>query len=330
MKKIRMIIVLLCSLMLVNYSSIVSYASCPISESNDVDASAEAEKYYNMLPGALRSQFESEGWEILIKDVASVNLACAALGGPVGGGGYVAGFTHSFSRMIILSNTDAGGAMNHEFGHYFDFSKGKASDSSLFQDIYANEKTSFDDGSNDYAMSGSGEYFAEAFREYVECAGYLKITCPRTYNFIDGYMSAYGGTSTNDVYELTRCESHIIGKVAKATADATAQAAVNAAKAILDSGTNLTGKNAPKLDGFLDEYNELIDGINNDPEGYAHKKTGEWKDYLENIDWDKKHEDVRKSVEEKTNEINKKLEDTEYWENKGKELGNTINKLFGG
>lgn len=329
MKKMKTILIFLCSLLLVSISSVTAYASCPISESNDADASAEAEKYYNMIPSSLRAQFESEGWEILIKDVASVNLASAALGGTVGGG-YVAGFTHSLSRMIILSNTDAGGAINHEFGHYFDYSKGMASDSALFQDIYANEKSSFDDGSNDYAMSDAGEYFAEAFREYVECAGYLKSTCPRTYSFIDGYMIAYGGTSTNDVYDLTRCESHIVGKVAKAAADATAQAAISAAQAIIDSGADLVGANAPKLDGFLDEYNELIDGINNDPEGYAQKKTDEWKDYLENIDWDKKKEDVRKDVHEKTDKFNKKLEDTEYWENKGKELGNTINSWFGG
>ncbi len=52
--------------------------------------------------------------------------------------------------------------------------------------------------------------------------------------------------------------------------------------------------------------------------------------FLEGIDWEKRQEDVRKSVDKKMDEVNKKLEDTEYWENKGIELGNKINKFFGG
>ncbi len=329
MKKARILLMLIFSLLICHLNMVTSYAACPISDSVDDGASKEAEAYYNMLPSALRAQFESEGWTIMIKDVASVNLASAALGG-VASGGYVAGFTHSLSRMIILADTDAGGAMNHEMGHYFDYSKGMPSERSLFLDIFASEKGRFDGGSNSYANSDSNEYFAEAFREYVECAGYLKRTCPRTYSFIDGYMISYGGTSTGDITDYARCDSHIVDKAAKAVADATANAARKAAQGILDSGAGLIGQKAPKLDKFLDSYDELIDGINNDPEGYAQKKADEWVSYLEGIDWEKRQEDVRKSVDKKMDEVNKKLEDTEYWENKGKELGNKINKFFGG
>lgn len=329
MKNKKIVLLLICSFILIHLNYVVSYAACPISESTNASASAEAERYYNMLPSALRSQFESEGWEIMISSVTAVNLASAAFGG-IPGLGYVAGFTHPLSKMIILSDTDAGGAMNHEMGHYFNYSIGMASESDLFQDIFREEASNLDGGANDYAMSDTGEYFAEAFREYIECAGYLKSCCPRTYSFIDGYMIGYGGTLTNDVYAYTRCESHLLDAVAKATADAAASAARSAAQALLDSGAAVLGTNAPRLDSWLDGYDELIDGINNDPEEYANRKASEWKDYLEGIDWDQKQSDVRDKVHEKMTGVNEKLQDTEYWQQKGKDFGNTINSWFGG
>lgn len=317
------------SLVLLITTPLTVYASCPISESTDLTASTEAEKYYNMLPAALRNQFEADGWEIMISSVAAVNLASAAFGG-VSGAGYVAGFTHSLSRMIMLADTDAGGAMNHEMGHYFDYSLGTVSDSPNFLDIYQSEAAVFDGGKNDYASSDSGEFFAEAFREYIECAGYLKRTCPRTYDYIDGLMISYGGTQTEGITELTKCDSHIIDAVAKAAADAAARAARSAAQNILDTGAALVISKAPRLDIWLDEYRDLIDGINNDPEGYAKRKTDEWKDYLEGIDWDKKNEETREKVHETMTDINEKLSDTEYWEQKGKDVGDMINGWFGG
>lgn len=104
MRKIRITIILLCSIISIYANSIVVFASCPISQSTSESASAEAEKYYNMLPSALRKQFESEGWTITITSVTAVNMASAAFGG----------------------------------------------------------------GSNEYAKSAPAEYFAEAFREYIE------------------------------------------------------------------------------------------------------------------------------------------------------------------
>lgn len=327
--KTRHALSIILSFMLLISTPLIAYASCPISESTDMSASAEAEKYYNMLPAALRNQFESEGWEIMISSVAAVNLASAALGG-VSGAGYVAGFTHSLSKMIMLADTDAGRAVNHEMGHYFDYSSGMVSDSAGFIDIFQSEAVAFDGGNNDYAVSDSGEFFAEAFREYIECAGYLKRTCPRTYDYINGLMITYGGTQTEGITELTKCDSRIIDAVAKAAADAAAKAARNAAQNIIDSGAALVGTKAPRLDKWLDGYGDLINGINNDPEGYAKRKTDEWKDYLEGIDWDKKNEETRAKVNETMNEVNEKLADTEYWEQKGKEVGDMINGWFGG
>lgn len=323
-KKFKSIIVTLFVCIIYLSLSMTAFAACPITRSNSSEASKEAIQYYNMLPESLRNQFESEGWEIIISDVATVNMMRAMYGG-VSTGGYVAGFTESFSKSIILADTDAGNAINHEFGHYFDYSKGKISDTELFKDIYKAESGKFDGGNNDYAKSQVGEYFAEAFREYVECAGYLHNCCPRTYSFIDGLMLNYGGTSTNDVTSLTRCKSHIVDKVAKAAADAAAKAARNAAQGLLNSGAKVLGKNAPKLGDWVEKTQDIVDAINEDPEGYAKKQSDEWTEYLQGIDWDKKREEINKKVETKTDELNKKLEDEEYWEQKGKEAADKIN-----
>lgn len=324
MKRIRITVILICSILLVHVNTIVAFASCPISQSTSESASVEAEKYYNMLPSALRKQFESEGWTITITSVAAVNMASAAFGG-VSGAGYVAGFTHGFSKMIILADTDAGSAINHEMGHYLDYSKSMPSESALFKDIYTAEAALLDGGSNEYAKSAPAEYFAEAFREYIECGGYLKSTCPRTYSFIDGYVYAYGGTQTEGVTEYTRCNSHILDAAAKALADAAAKAARGAAQGMLDSGAKLVGKNAPKLDEWLTKYQDLIDGINNDPTGYANKKADEWIDYLEGIDWDKKHAEVEEKARKQAEDLNKLFSDEEYWEKKGKDAADTLN-----
>ncbi|WP_026522329.1 anthrax toxin lethal factor-related metalloendopeptidase [Butyrivibrio sp. VCB2001] len=325
MRKIRITIILLCSIISIYANSIVVFASCPISQSTSKSASAEAEKYYNMLPSALRKQFESEGWTITITSVTAVNMASAAFGG-VSGAGYVAGFTHGLSKMIILADTDAGSAINHEMGHYLDYSKNMPSESALFQDIYKSEATLFDGGSNEYAKSAPAEYFAEAFREYIECGGYLKSTCPRTYSFIDGYVFAYGGTQTENVMEYTRCNSHILDVAAKAVADAAAKAARSAAQGMLDSGAKLIGKNAPKLDEWLSKYGDVIDAINSDPEGYAKKKSDEWIDYMDSIDWDKKNAEVAEKAKQQAEDLNKLFSDEEYWEKKGKDAADNLNK----
>ncbi len=309
-------------------NSIMVQASCPITSSTSTSASIEAEKYYNMLPSALRSKFESQGWEIMISDVTSVNMMSAMYGG-FSLGGYVAGFTESYSKIIMLADSDAGSAMNHEMGHYFDYLQGRTSDSKQFSDIYKAESTLLDGGSNEYAKSETSEYFAEAFREYIECAGYLKNTCSRTYSYIDGLMAAYGGTSTNGIVEYTRCESHIVDQIAKAAADAAAKAARKAAQGALDAGANVLGKNAPKLDSWLADSQDIIDAINEDSEGYAKKKTTEWKEYLEGIDWDKKHEEAGEMGRKAAEDLNKKIEETD-WEQKGKDVADKINKLFGG
>ncbi len=327
MKSLRRLILIVCSVFLVNTTSIVSYAACPISSSTSETASAEAREYYNMLPSGVRNAFESGGWHVEISDVVSVNYISALYGG-FSLGGYVAGYTESYSKVIMLSDTDAGAAMNHEMGHFFDYTSGMISKSSTFGSIYLAECAAFDGGSNAYASSDVSEYFADAFREYVECAGYLKKTCPQTFAFIDGYVSGYGGTSTLAVTEYTRCDSHIVEMAAKEAANATAKAARSAAQKVLDSGAMVVGKNAPKVDAWLNRAKDTLDQIANDPD-YGSKKAAELNEKIANTDWEQKGKDTADKINEKVSEWGKKAEETD-WEQKGKDWADKVNNWLGG
>ncbi|MCR5526873.1 MAG: hypothetical protein K6F39_05760 [Lachnospiraceae bacterium] len=184
------------------------FAAIPIAETTSDSYSSEAESYYNMLPSGVRESFESQGWTIHIKDLNTVNAEASSLGADVSEGEYVAGYTDTASKTIVLADQYAGYAMNHEMGHFVDMiMNNSTSQTEAFTTIYAAEKNQFDGGSNSYAQSDSYEYFAEAFREYIECAGYLQATAPQTYEYIDAIVSPYGGTTTLGVTTLTRAES---------------------------------------------------------------------------------------------------------------------------
>ena len=195
------------ALILTICSSFTAFASCPINSSTSESASAEAREYYNLLPQGVKDMFETKGWKIEISDLVAVNYYGSIYGG-FSLEGYIAGYTDSEAKEIVLADTDTGAALNHEMGHFFDYNVGMVSASQEFAKIFKAEVSSFDKGNNTYSYTDASEFFAEAFREYVECAGYLKKTCPQTYAFIDDLVADYGGTTTLGVKEYTRCKSH--------------------------------------------------------------------------------------------------------------------------
>lgn len=325
-KNVKNLLLVICFLLVIHVNNQVVYASCPITESTSAAASSEAEKYYNMLPSGIRNTFESKGWHIEITDVASVNYISALYGGFTPGG-YIAGFTESYSRVIMLSDTDAGAAVNHEMGHFFDYISGNLSGGSAFSEIYHEESSGFDGGTNTYAMSDPAEYFADAYREYIECAGYLRNSCPKTFSFIDSYMQPYGGTGTITITEYSRCESHIVEMAAKAAADATANAARSAAQALLDKGANVVGKNAPDVDEWLAGAKDVLDKIANDPD-YGTKLADDLNKKIEETDWEQKGTDAANNLNDKLEKLNQTLEETD-WEQKGRDAANFLNQFLG-
>lgn len=209
MKKIKKLFTAAIAAVLISTVSFTTsvFAAIPIAETTSDTYNSEAETYYNMLPSGIREAFESQGWTIHIKDIDTVNAEAVSLGANLSEDEYVAGFTETNSKTIVLVDQYTGYALNHEMGHYVDIVlNNETSQSDTFSAIYASEKDLLDGGSNDYAQTDSSEYFAEAFREYIECAGYLQSTCPETYEYIDSIVSQYGGTTTLGVTELTRAE----------------------------------------------------------------------------------------------------------------------------
>ncbi|WP_022761869.1 anthrax toxin lethal factor-related metalloendopeptidase [Butyrivibrio sp. AD3002] len=302
-----------------------AYASFPLKESNSDTASVEAQEYYNKLPQGVRNAFESYGWRVIITDVFKVNFVSAMYKGAPSGG-YVAGYTETGSRSIVLANTDAGAAMNHEMGHFFDYIlAGNVSESQKFYNIYAAECANFDGGSNSYAMSDSTEYFAEAFREYVECAGYLKARCPYTYAALDGLVSPYGRTQTDNVTDYVRCDSHVISETARQAANKFKDLAVLAAEKVL--GSDSVGSRT--LDGWLDKASETYQDIKDDPEGWGKALAEKANDKIHNSD----PGDIGSAAADK---INKKFEemgeyaDSKDWGQVGADAADKVKKYLGG
>lgn len=97
-----------------------------------------------------------------------------------------AGLFVKSDKTILLDSNAVDWAFNHEYGHFIDNINYNISTSRTFKDIYNNEKNKFDFINKEYANSSTTEYFACAYREYIEQPNKLKNMCIETYNFIDG------------------------------------------------------------------------------------------------------------------------------------------------
>lgn len=209
MKRLNKIVTAVITAVFIASSTLTTsvYAAIPIVETTSEACNLEAESYYNMLPTGVKEAFENLCWTVRIKDLGTVNAEASSLGADISEGEYVAGYTDTASNTVVLSDEYAAYAINHEIGHFVDMIMNNSiSQTSEFAAIYAAEKDLFDGGDNSYAKTDAYEYFAEAFREYVECAGYLSATAPQTFAYIDELMASYGGTSTLGVTTLTRAD----------------------------------------------------------------------------------------------------------------------------
>lgn len=307
--------------------SISSNAAFPLKESDSESASQEAEEYYNKLPQGVRDAFESGGWKVIITDIFKVNFVSALYNG-VPSGGYSAGYTEFASKSIVLTNTDAAGAMNHEIGHYFDYMlAGQISSTDSFISIYNDEKTSFDEGTNDYAMSDPAEYFAEAFREYIECAGYLKKCCPSTYTTLNNLVSPYGGTQTDNITYYTRADSHLIKETAKTAANKMAKIATKAANVVLSGDKNAAASRS--LDEWLEVAKDTYSDMKSDPSGWASSLADRINQKISDSDPEELGKEVANGVNKKVAEWNEKVKETD-WEQKGRDISNKIGGFLEG
>ena len=173
-------------------------SSAPIVETSNEAMANKVRAIYNLLPEAIRNDYEANGWKIKIvpQDVIRDQDLIASYVPRILG--ILAGLTDTGQEVIFLDEEYGDEAMSHEMGHYVDMVLLGSDDippsySEEFRNIYEQEKEGF---KTSYPKSSAHEYFAEAFSLYIECAGSMQQDFPRTYEYMDRLISPYGGTTT--------------------------------------------------------------------------------------------------------------------------------------
>lgn len=150
-----------------------------------------------MLPEKMVQEFADNDWHIFITNGSIENhigeREVDFCGGHIGG---ITVFEYRTIYIPIVGKTDrtfcAEFATIHEFGHYFDRSRGVISMGYDFQKIYNSEDRVFcanvgTAGNTNEVM----EYFAESFACYYLKNDELKKYCPITYEYMDNIKNQY-------------------------------------------------------------------------------------------------------------------------------------------
>lgn len=99
-------------------------------------------------------------------------------------------------RIITIDEGYFSYAFNHEYGHFIDYINNSLSSSNEFSAIYECEKDSLfpdvqEPTNNDFYKKTKIEYFAEAYKIYVENPNKLQTKAMKTYNFINNIEKLY-------------------------------------------------------------------------------------------------------------------------------------------
>lgn len=90
-------------------------------------------------------------------------------------------------KLLILKKNDA--CVYHELGHFLFFCAGNLDINSEGKKIYKAEKGLMTAYNKNYVCSNSGEYFAEAYKNYIENPTALRKERPQTYNYVRTALS---------------------------------------------------------------------------------------------------------------------------------------------
>lgn len=157
------------------------------------DVMEEVVNMLMLLPENMVKEFSDNDWHIFITNRSIENH----IGEREGCG--IQGITDFNMRVIVIPiGSDrifaAGFATIHEFGHYFDRSRGLISLSYQFQKIYSMEDRVFCENVGTASnTTDSTEFFAESFARYVHEPEKLKEFCPNTYDYMNSIFNEYGG-----------------------------------------------------------------------------------------------------------------------------------------
>lgn len=150
-----------------------------------------------LLPEKMVKEFANNDWHIYITNRSIESHLGERV--PAPGEGSIQGITDFQMRVIVIPISEgddrtfaAAFATIHEFGHYFDRSKGLISLSYEFQKIYNTEDRIFCNNlctaSN---TTDSTEYFAESFAQFVHVPEKMKELCPDTYGYFNRFFQNY-------------------------------------------------------------------------------------------------------------------------------------------
>lgn len=151
---------------------------------------------YNMIPVEIRNAFEVMNWRIEVTDMATILAYRGADAKQYPWYYELAGSTIADLKLIVLSNKRDYSieSINHEMGHFFDNiltpynGNGRAGRRPEFYIIFNEEKAFL---GTEYTSSSATEFFAEAFKYYVENPAFLAQACPKTYNYIHDEVQKY-------------------------------------------------------------------------------------------------------------------------------------------
>ena len=179
------------------YSS-TALAAAPITSLTDVDTGGRVNALYDINPQPVRETFERYGWTVDIVSSDTIN-ALYGLDPALATNYSLAGFVSPQRKKMFLTGdvNYASQAVNHEMGHFFDICISpfilpdgiQASQTSDFVSVYLTEGCSGILGA--YAMSSPDEYFAEAYKYYVEAPVFLATYAPYTYLYMDKVVNMY-------------------------------------------------------------------------------------------------------------------------------------------
>jgi hypothetical protein len=148
----------------------------------------QAENLWNTIPEYIRNFLKSKGCKIYITDT---NLSERFF--PNDNLGSVAGTTVPIELTVYLEDRKNAikNSLVHEVGHLIDVIHLTSSEELRFKEIFEAEKNIFLNipGADDYALTNSSEYFAEAFVIYLKNPNELIKNCPKTYEYIHSIIT---------------------------------------------------------------------------------------------------------------------------------------------
>lgn len=135
----------------------------------------------NKIPLSLLKEFNNQKFSVVIttKDVKSYyNYSFS---------GTMTGLFDPMAQKIYISSKEShiNNSIIHEFGHALDLILGEDNYISLSKEWSTIYKAEYKTASSSYYQANAQEYFADAFKRYINDSKSLKSKSPKTYNFID-------------------------------------------------------------------------------------------------------------------------------------------------